>query len=635
MIRSNGILHSHDENHLWHNPSTNKTQNVPFIEYLAGIGEEVVEDEADEHHNYEDGCVENDDQVEGQDEPSHDEEDGGQPEYGNEEDDIRRFMIGADDILISRDQVDLVANFCEKSKADPHVEEKRKHVALLDERCMHDAVSDRRGLHRPYLGPLTSQQLCERMSRKRFKTDPEELLDINVLEDEQHDAARRIVFITDLDALGIEALVKTAALTQVPTLRSLFYKYLTSTASMGVTVKNGGFRSFHLEFHIPYYVMRDNKPSRRDTRKTTNGDPLRRCWELPSVPFMSPSAGTKSTLADANYNIYEAMISIGVTGSGYHIWAAYAFVDGYFGSRDSVDSYHQMKGRIRGRAEPLAAGLINADEPLWDPREYFLKVLEIRTKLVSMEWSQILNKMGRDLEQARTIQYDAMLSEDPKAKKIVTKFMKWSLKMSIILRILEKRLLGTLAAWESFKRSGIYYFDDESVLLVGTAFEKLKAHLQRIRDLENELSKDNPDGLNIHLGLESVEGTNSQEKTARQLQNLTVITTIFFPLALSANLFSTTGVLPFAPNLRTFMFVFLVLGILILATLVILTKGETWLYQFMEYLRKIFTFCMAHLGPKDAGIMRPKSSKQAGFSIRFATAAPPEEVDVEAAIHNG
>lgn len=73
--------------------------------------------------------------------------------------------------------------------------------------------------------------------------------------------------------------------------------------------------------------------------------------------------------------------------------------------------------------------------------------------------------------------------------------MKWSLKMTIILRILEKRLLATIVAWESFKRSGIYYFDDESVLLVETAFEKLQAQLQRIQDLENELSKDNPDGV--------------------------------------------------------------------------------------------------------------------------------------------
>lgn len=142
-----------------------KTENVPFIEYLAGIGEEVVEDAADEHHNY-DGCDEDDDQVEGQDEAAHGEEDGGHLEYGNEEDDVRRFMIGADDILISRDQVDLVANFCEKSKDNPHLEEARKHVALLDERCLHDAISDRRGLHRPYLGPLTTQQLSERMSRK-------------------------------------------------------------------------------------------------------------------------------------------------------------------------------------------------------------------------------------------------------------------------------------------------------------------------------------------------------------------------------------------------------------------------------------------------------------------------------------
>lgn len=107
----------------------------------------------------------------------------------------------------------------------------------------------------------------------------------------------------------------------------------------------------------------------------------------------------KSGPADESVLLYEATTSIAVTGIDCYIWTAYAFVDTYHDSRESVDSYHRMKGRRRGRADPLAAGQINADEPIWDPRRYFLKVVEIRTGLISIEWSQILDRIEKDLLQ--------------------------------------------------------------------------------------------------------------------------------------------------------------------------------------------------------------------------------------------
>ncbi|KAH6714526.1 hypothetical protein BKA61DRAFT_440468, partial [Leptodontidium sp. MPI-SDFR-AT-0119] len=322
-------------------------------------------------------------------------------------------MVGEDDSLMSRDQVDLVASFCEKSKAETNEKEKRKLVALLDERCMDGTMTDKRGFYRPYQGPLTCQELRERLSRKasltlcryqssssqtaqRFRADSEKDLATLALEDEQHNAARRIVFIADLDSSAIEALVTTVALTQAPALRNLFYKHLTGTASIGVTIKHSGFQNFTLDFHLPYYVLRESKKSWRDTREKSNGKPLRQFWEL---PFLSMPTNNKPVSTDERYCLYEAMTSVGVTGNDHWTWAAYGFVDTYFDSRESVDGYHEMKERRGGRADPLADGQINADEPLWDPREYFLKVVEIRTGLALMEWSQIINKMEREVKQ--------------------------------------------------------------------------------------------------------------------------------------------------------------------------------------------------------------------------------------------
>ena len=136
-----------------------------------------------------------------------------------------------------------------------------------------------------------------------------------------------------------------------------------------------------------------------DTRKKSNGEPLRQSWVLPRVALRSMAPKDKSAHTNESMLLYEATTSIGVTGIDSYVWAAYAFVDTYHDSRESVDIYHRMKGRRRGRADPLAAGQINADETIWDPREYFLKIAEIRVGLVSIEWNQILDRIERDLLQ--------------------------------------------------------------------------------------------------------------------------------------------------------------------------------------------------------------------------------------------
>jgi hypothetical protein len=67
-----------------------------------------------------------------------------------------------------------------------------------------------------------------------------------------------------------------------------------------------------------------------------------------------------------------------------------------------VDAYDQMKGRRCrrwGRADPLAAGRIVVDEPIWMPREYFLRVFEIRMNKVLGEWNCIGEKVEKDVKQ--------------------------------------------------------------------------------------------------------------------------------------------------------------------------------------------------------------------------------------------
>lgn len=110
----------------------------------------------------------------------------------------------------------------------------------------------------------------------------------------------------------------------------------------------------------------------------------------------------KQASADELYSLYEAHISVTVTGIDQWVWTAYGFVDVYFDSHETVEGYDQMRGRRCrrwGRADPLAAGQIVADEPIWVPREYFLKVFEIRMNQVLREWNWIVEKVGKKVKQ--------------------------------------------------------------------------------------------------------------------------------------------------------------------------------------------------------------------------------------------
>lgn len=86
---------------------------------------------------------------------------------------VRRFMegmVGNEDLLPYRDQVEVVSTFCEqagyKECETQSPSKDKKVVALLDERNNSGALPTTRGNSRTYLGPLTAQQLKDALSKK-------------------------------------------------------------------------------------------------------------------------------------------------------------------------------------------------------------------------------------------------------------------------------------------------------------------------------------------------------------------------------------------------------------------------------------------------------------------------------------
>lgn len=142
-------------------------------------------------------------------------------------------------------------------------------------------------------------------------------------------------------------------------------------------------------------MLSESKELFKDHRKKPDGTPLRQSWEL---PFLSGPLG-ELTSTDVANSLYEAQVSLAITGVNHKLWTAYCFVDTYFKSEDRVEDYHKIRGECGGQPDPLAAGCIDAEQPIWNPRQYFLIVLDVRVKEVRREWNMIVAKMEHAVSQ--------------------------------------------------------------------------------------------------------------------------------------------------------------------------------------------------------------------------------------------
>jgi hypothetical protein len=100
-----------------------------------------------------------------------------------------------------------------------------------------------------------------------------------------------------------------------------------------------------------------------------------------------------------------------VTGIDEYVWTAYASVDNFFDTNESVQYYHEEIHDVY-RPDPIAAGRIDANKPLLKPREYFLKVFEIRIQDVTKEWHRIVRKLEKAVEEYVLVPYSLAVSMD-------------------------------------------------------------------------------------------------------------------------------------------------------------------------------------------------------------------------------
>lgn len=133
---------------------------------------------------------------------------------------------------------------------------------------------------------------------------------------------------------------------------------------------------------LPYYAIRRSDSPELDMPRKANGDILRHHEELSFLTTMDCKSKQKVFL-------YEAHFTCVVSGSHNLRWEAHAFLDTYYDDEEGIEQYeYDPEAADQLQVDPLRAGG-PADQPISDPRQYFLIVLEIRINRVRKEWREV------------------------------------------------------------------------------------------------------------------------------------------------------------------------------------------------------------------------------------------------------
>jgi len=105
---------------------------------------------------------------------------------------------------------------------------------------------------------------------------------------------------------------------------------------------------------------------------------------------------TSKSQDEGNYGIYKAQISFVICGSDHRRWVAYAFVDTDFDSKELGDEEDFPYEGVQ--EDPIASdSKVDANRPIWSPREYFLMIVKIRVDQVRKEWEFLVRTVERSI----------------------------------------------------------------------------------------------------------------------------------------------------------------------------------------------------------------------------------------------
>lgn len=92
--------------------------------------------------------------------------------------------------------------------------------------------------------------------------------------------------------------------------------------------------------------------------------------------------------------MFEANFSFIICGVDDRRWTAYAFDDTLLNVEELLRTEDSSGGMV---CDPISLGCLDAELPIWDPRVYFLKVLQLRLGEAAASWESLIRSVERSI----------------------------------------------------------------------------------------------------------------------------------------------------------------------------------------------------------------------------------------------
>ncbi|KAH6887711.1 hypothetical protein B0T10DRAFT_549674 [Thelonectria olida] len=345
------------------------------------------------------------------------------------------------------EEVDLVLSFCPNET----IRELESGSSALnsDKSCLLDDHSNdgTSSTPRDYLGPLTASELQSELQEERFVGQTDHDMNLSMRQPRsQISADRRLIYMTNLNRLGVIALITTASSNEASVLRGALVRHLSFASHLSVRVCPIGFPCHELAFDFPFYVWvrRDKKPE--DPRLKRDGTPLRQVLDL---SFLSQSDDLPDP-PKADY-LCKAHISVSILKIDIRRWVVYCFLDTYYDNslnQESVEKYHSLMESNGFRVDPLTHGRLSANTPILDPWEYFWTVFGIRIRQVKDKWMSLIYELDK---RVKTYIETSPLNTIPLPPRVLEQSLHWIRQTQSLLFDLTETLTTMIETWKSFK----------------------------------------------------------------------------------------------------------------------------------------------------------------------------------------
>jgi hypothetical protein len=325
---------------------------------------------------------------------------------------------------------------------------------------------------RKYEECLTARELYWHLLERRFSHERLE------------NADRRLIWIADPEPCHFLALTETTPEYLMNALQDELWQFLAFQTSLKVKIPPTAYPVFQLELHLPHLVL---KPTPVEDLRKIGRNKDHRGWM--DLSFLAEAT------EEGILGMYRAQFSLTICGTDNSRWVAYALEDTKFDPDRGPGEDEHTPDR---RSDQISLGDLNADDVIWDAREYFLRICIFRIKHALRHTRHIVRAVEASHERFAYQSFSSASRDD------IAATSDWTEAMPKLLDVLITDTSKKIASWTrlaSADKDRGYFTDADSmrpdtILRVQSlldsldeCIEDLKAIEKRLRHVEDRCEK--------------------------------------------------------------------------------------------------------------------------------------------------